>query len=191
MVGAMRQHTPVLTVASFRAWLRSRPDEEHWELIEGIPMMMAPPNRRHQRIVSNLESLLNAALKRHDPSFAAYHDIGVNIVSTFPYDPEPDVAVIREDENPDPRYADRFYLVAEVLSDSDRDIIEGKRDIYRAQPSCRCVLLVRQDRPEIIVDLRTGDGWRSQVLGDADELAVPEFGFFCPVKDVYRDTPIG
>jgi hypothetical protein len=40
MVGAMRQHTPVLTVASFRAWLGSRPDEEHWELIEGIPMMI-------------------------------------------------------------------------------------------------------------------------------------------------------
>jgi Uma2 family endonuclease len=191
MVGAMRQHTPILTVDSFRAWLKSRPDEERWELIEGIPMMMAPPNRRHQRIVSNLESLLNAAFDRQGSPFIAYHDIGVNIVSTVPYDPEPDVAVIRENENPDPRYADRFYLVAEVLSDSDRDIIEGKRDIYRAQPSCRCILLVRQDRPEIIVDRRTGDGWRSQVLGDADELSLPEFGLSCPVKDVYRNTPIG
>jgi Uma2 family endonuclease len=191
MVGAMRQNAPILNVASFRAWLRSRPDEEHWQLIEGIPMMMAPPNRRHQRIVSNLESLLNTALKRHAPAFAAYHDIGVNIVSTVPYDPEPDVAVIREDENPDPRYADRFYLVAEVLSDSDKDIIDGKRDIYRAQPSCTCVLLIRQDRPEIIVDRRIGEGWRSQVLHDADELALPEFGFQCPVRDVYRDTPFG
>src|ERR1700733_5395684 len=186
MVGAMRQYSPILTVASFRAWLRSRPEEEHWELIEGIPMMMAPPNRRHQRIVSNLELLLNAALRRHDPSLAAYHDIGVNIISGVPYDPEPDVAVIRDDENPDPRYADRFYLVAEVLSDSDRDIFEGKRAIYRAQPSCTCILLVRQDRAEIVVDLRAGEGWHSQVLGDADELALPEFGFCCPVKDVYR-----
>src|ERR1700758_2037239 len=131
MGGALRQDTAILSVASFRAWLASRPDEEHWELIEGVPMMMTPPNRRHQRIASNLEALLNVALKRHDPAFAAYHDIGVNIVSTVPYDPEPDVAVIRDDENPDPRYADRFYLVAEVLSDSDRDIIEAKRDIYR------------------------------------------------------------
>ncbi len=45
-------------------------------------MMMTPPNRRHQRITSNLESLLNAALEPHDPLFAAYHDIGVNVVST-------------------------------------------------------------------------------------------------------------
>src|SRR3984957_14330561 len=190
MVGAVHQHAPILSVASFRAWLTSRPDEEHWELIEGVPMMMKLPNRRHQRIASNLESLLNAAPKRHAPGFAAYHDIGVNIVSTVPYDPEPDVAVIREDENPDPRYAERFYLGAEVLSESDKGVIESKRDIYRAHPSCTCILLVRQDRLEIIVDRRTGDGWRSQALHAADVLTVAEFGLSCQVGDVYRDTAL-
>jgi len=192
MIGAARQVAPILSVASFRSWLTSRPDEEHWELIEGIPMMMAPPNRRHQRIAANLESLLNAALKRHDPGLSAYHDIGVNIVSTVPYDPEPDVAVIREDENPDPRYAERFYLAAEVLSDSDKDIMDSKRDIYRSQPSCRCILLVRQDRVEITMDRRTEDGWHSQVLRDVGEtLSLPEFGLSCRVRDVYQDTPLG
>jgi len=191
VVGTARQHAPILSVASFRAWLASRPDEEHWELIEGVPMMMAPPNRRHRRIASNLENLLNAALKGHDPRLAAYRDIGVNIVSTVPYDPQPDVAVIREDENPDPRYAEKFYLAAEVLSDSDKDFIESKRDIYRAHPSCTCILMVRQDVVEIIADLRTADGWRTQVLRDSDELRLPQFGLACAVKDVYRDTALG
>jgi Uma2 family endonuclease len=191
MVGTARQHAPILSVAAFRVWLTSRPDEEHWELIDGVPMMMAPPNRRHQRIANNLENLLNGALKRHDPRFAAYHDIGVNIVSAVPYDPEPDVAVIREDENPDPRYAERFYLVAEVLSESDKAIIESKRDIYRAHPSCTCILLVRQDTMEIVAHLRTADGWRTQVLRDSDELRLPQFGLACPVKEVYRDTLLG
>ena len=190
MAGAVRQNSPILSVASFRTWLASRPDEEHWELIEGVPVMMTPPNRRHQRIASNLESLLNAALKRHDSAFAAYHDIGVNILSTVPYDPEPDVAVIREDENPDPRYADCFYLVAEVLSDSDEGFIDSKRDIYRAHSFCTCILLIRQDRMEITADRRTVEGWRSQVLRADDELALPEFGLACQVKDVYRDTPL-
>src|SRR5712691_3912132 len=99
MVGALRQNAPILSVASFRTWLGSRPDEEHWELIAGVPVMMTPPNRRHQRIASNLESLLNTALRRHHRAFSAYQRIGVNIVSTVPYDPEPDVVVIREDEN--------------------------------------------------------------------------------------------
>src|SRR5258706_12896735 len=155
LVRAVRQHAPILSVASFRAWLASRPEEEHWELIEGVPMMMTPPNRRHQRIASNLETLLNAALKRHDPALAAYHDIGVNIISAVPYDPEPDVTVIREDENPDPRYAERFYLVAEVLSESDKGVIESKGDIYRAHPSYTCILLVRPDPSVITVHRRT------------------------------------
>ena len=191
MVGAVRRQNPILTVASYRAWLESRPDEEHWELIEGVPMMMTPPNRRHQRIASNLESLLNASLKRHDSPLTTYQNIGINIVSTVPYDPEPDVAVIREDENPDPRYADRFYLVAEVLSDSDKSVIEGKRDIYRAHPSCSCILLVRQDRMEIVVDRRTDAGWSTQTLNGEDRLVLPEFGLHCTVKDVYRDVLLG
>jgi Uma2 family endonuclease len=191
MVGIATQNAPILSVASFRRWLESRPDEERWELIEGVPMMMAPPNRRHQRIASNLESLLNAALKRHDPKFAAYQAIGVNIVSSVPYDPEPDVTVVREDENPDPRYADRFYLAAEILSDSDTGIIDSKRDIYRAHPSCTCILLVRQDRAEIIVDRRSAGGWGSRVLHADDELKLPEFGLACAVRDICRDTPLG
>jgi hypothetical protein len=51
--------------------------------------------------------------------------------------------------------------------------------------------LVRQDRSEIIVDRRTADGWRSQVLHAADELTVLELGLTCRVADVYRDTPLG
>jgi Uma2 family endonuclease len=191
MVGALHHNAPILSVAAFRAWLTTRPDKERWELIEGVPIMMTPPNRRHQRIASNLESLLNAALKIHNPNLVAYHDIGLNIVSTVPYDPEPDVAVIREDENPDPRYADRFYLVAEVLSESDQDVIDRKRGIYREHPSCTCILLVRQDRAELIVEQRTADDWTSRTLGASDQLLLPEFGLACPVKDIYRDTPLG
>jgi Uma2 family endonuclease len=191
MGGAVRQHAPILSVASFRTWLRSRPDDEHWELIAGLPMMMTPPNRRHQRIVWNLENLLNEALAAHDPTLEAYHDVGVNIVSAVAYDPEPDVVVLREIENPDPRYAERFYLVAEVLSESDKDIIDSKRDIYRAHPACAWILLVRQDRAEITVDQRTGDGWSSQVLHATDGLVLQAFGLRCQVRDVYRRTPLG
>jgi Uma2 family endonuclease len=101
------------------------------------------------------------------------------------------MAVIREGVNPDPRYADRFYLVAEVLSESDKGIIENKRDIYRAHPSCTCILMVRQDRLEITVQRRTGGGWHGHVLLGADELALPDSGLACLLSDVYRDTALG
>lgn len=153
-------------------------------------MMMAPPNRRHQRIVWNLENLLNTALADHDPTLEVYHDVGVNIVSAVPYDPEPDIAVIRETETADPRYVDRFYLVAEVLSDSDRDVIDLKREVYRAHPTCTCILLIRRDRAEIVVDQGTADGWHSQVLHAGDELVLPAFGLSCPVREIYQRTPL-
>src|ERR1700694_2084035 len=62
MVGASQQKSAPLSVEAFRNWVASRPDEERWELVAGVPMMMAPPTRDHQRIASNLERLLNDAI---------------------------------------------------------------------------------------------------------------------------------
>jgi Uma2 family endonuclease len=138
----------------------------------------------------NLANLLNEALAAHDPTLEAIHDAGVNVVSEAPYDPEPDVVVIRESDNPDPHYAGQLYLVAEVLSDSDKDVIGRKRQLYQAQPACSCILLVRQDRAEIAVDRRSEEGWRTEVLLAEDQLSLPAFGLRCRVRDVYRRTPL-
>ena len=75
--------------------VESRPDNEHWELIGGVTMMMAPPTHDHQRIASNLERMLNEALETHRPRSAAYQRVGLNLAPVAPdYDPEPDVAMI-------------------------------------------------------------------------------------------------
>jgi hypothetical protein len=60
-VAVARQH-PYMNVPQFLCFLHSRPDEERWELIEGVPMMVPPPKIAHQRIASNLERYLNDAL---------------------------------------------------------------------------------------------------------------------------------
>ena len=43
-----------MDVDEFMAFLETRPDEERWDLIEGVAVMMAPPSVAHQRIVYNL-----------------------------------------------------------------------------------------------------------------------------------------
>ena len=70
---------PGLSVEAFRAFYDGRPDEERWELIDGVPMMMAPPTFVHQRIASNLERLFNDALELHRPTWAAYQRGGLNL----------------------------------------------------------------------------------------------------------------
>jgi hypothetical protein len=37
---------PGLSIEAFRAFYHGRPDEERWELIDGVPMMMAPAHLR-------------------------------------------------------------------------------------------------------------------------------------------------
>jgi Uma2 family endonuclease len=162
-----------MSVELFRGFVEGRPDEEHWELIDGVAMMMAPPTLAHQRIASNLERLLLDALESHAPTMTAFQAIGINLgPAVQDYDPEPDVVVTDNAtaEKPGERYAHRFYLVAEIVSSSDRTHVESKREVYKLHDSCTCILTVRQDRFEIRIDLRTDTGWSEQVLKQADDL---------------------
>jgi Uma2 family endonuclease len=181
-----------MSIELFRAFYDSRPDEEHWELIDGAAMMMAPATFAHQRICSNLERLLNDALETHNPGWAAYQRVGVNLKPEVDrYDPEPDVVVVDTVQDLKERYADQFYLAAEVLSDSDSSRVELKRGVYKLHPHCRCVLSVRQDRHEVRVDSRTETGWQVMLLQQpTDLLEIDEFGLRCPLADLYRGTPL-
>ena len=179
-----------LSIATFRAWLESRPERERWELIAGVPMMMAPPTHDHQRIASNLEWLLNDALEAHRPEFTAYQRVGLNLAPVAPdYDPEPDVAVVSADEDGDVRYSDRFFLAAEIVSRSDQKTVESKREVYQRHPDCRCVLVIQQDRFDVIVAVSTDAGWTDRRLANAlDELVLEDFGLRCTLADLYRGT---
>lgn len=186
------QKRPGLSVEAFRAFYQSRPGEERWELIDGVPMMMAPPTFIHQRIASNLERLLNDALETRRGSFAAYQRGGLNLKRAVAnYDPEPDVVVVDVVLEPDQHYVDRFYLAAEVVSDSDRKAVAGKREIYKLHQHCSCVLTVRQDRCHIRIDTRTSTGWQVKLLSKpADVFALPDFGLRCTLGDLYKGTPL-
>lgn len=192
MTAVAHRQRPGLSIETFRAFYESRPDEEHWELIEGVAMMMAPATKAHQRIASNLERLLNDALDRHNATMTAYQRLGMNLKSVADnYDPEPDVVIVDSEGGFDQRYQDRFYLAAEVVSDSDGSKMDLKREIYKLHPHCRYVLTVRQDRFEVRIDSRTDAGWLANVLVKPDDVvALPAFGLSCIVADLYRGTPL-
>jgi Uma2 family endonuclease len=194
MAGAPQRKPPRMSVGVFRGFLEGRPDEEHWELIDGVAVMMAPPTLAHQRIATNLQSVLNAALENHAPALVAFQRPGLNLAPAVEdYDPEPDVVVIdgNASEQPGERYANRFYLVAEIVSASDQTYVESKRAVYKQHDSCRCTLTIQQDRCDVRIDLRRDDVWREQVLTNADDiLELPDFGLRCKIADLYRGTPV-
>ena len=194
MTGVARRNPPLMSIELFRAFYASRPDEEHWQLIDGVAVMMTPPTPAHQRIASNLESLLNDALESHAPDLVAYQGLGVDLAPTVEhYDPEQDVLVVDADVSRavDIRYMKRFYLAAEIVSASDRVWVDQKREIYKLHESCSCVLSVQQDRFHVRVDLRTDTGWKDHILAKPDDLlALPGFGLSCRLSDLYRGTPL-
>ena len=138
MAGVSIRPQPRMSVELFRSFLEGRPDEERWELVDGVAMMMAPPTYVHQQIATNLQLLLFNALEAHSPTLAVYQRGGVNFGPAFEhYDPEPDVLVVDAEvtQELERRYADRFYVAAEIISSSDGRRTDSKREIYKASRS--------------------------------------------------------
>jgi Uma2 family endonuclease len=110
-------------------------------------MMMPPPTLVHQRIGRNLETLLNERLQHVKPEWQADREIGLLFPGDEKYNPQPDVTVIDAEIRLGQLYAERFYLVAEVLSESDMpEVIDAKLAYYKSHAPNRAMLLVRQDR---------------------------------------------
>ena len=104
--------------------------------------------------------------------------------------PEADVAVF--DAMADYKsYSDKFYLVAEVLSDSNTDKdIAVKRQRYLQLPDNRYFILVEQKRMHVEMLARAA-AWQPQVLQAPDDiLQLPDFGFATTLSALYRGTPL-
>ena len=203
----MQLATPAQTAApgrmsarEFRAFAESRPDHERWELIAGVPIMMVPPLLVHNLVANNLNLLLSAALAEHDPTRISLQRSGVELgLETDEYRPEPDVMVLDAEFEPEQRYVERAYLLAEIVSSTDYAKIPGgrepwievKRRLYLAHEFCEAVLIIEQSRMEVRADIRTEAGWTSAMLADpAEELLLPSFGLRCRVADLYNGTPL-
>ncbi|MFL5034606.1 MAG: Uma2 family endonuclease [Microvirga sp.] len=178
-------------VALFHEWLDTRSPEEHWELIEGVAVMNPAPLVGHQRIASNFEHHLNDALARNKPAWRADREIGIELSDDSPYRPEPEIAVVDADIDTTRRGVDRFYLIVEVRSESDRErLFASKLDFYKSHPHNRWIVVVEQDRVEATIHERQDDGgWAMRRLSRAsDRLTFGEIGEVCALGDLYRHT---
>jgi Uma2 family endonuclease len=131
----------------FHAFRDARPEGEKWELIGGLPVKKDRPTLAHQRIASSLQRLLNCRLEVAQPEWQADCSVNVWLKGDEKYNPEPDVTVIDAAIAMGQIYVERFYFVAEILSESDRrEVLEAKLAYYQEHVHNKCVLFVRQDR---------------------------------------------
>ena len=183
----------------FVAFFATRPREERWQLIDGDVIMMNPPKLRHQMIGGNLARALNDIFERHHPELSALQEVGLLVPGVQRFRPRADVAVIDDSVDLDTSWADRFHLVAEVLSESITPRqIERKRKRYMLHPLNRYVLVIAQLEPRVEVFART-NGWQPRVLTRLDdELQLPDLGagpegdpeISIPLRRLYAGTPV-
>jgi len=179
-----------MDVDEFMAFLETRPHGEHWELIEGVAMMMAPATYAHQRIAYNLCILLNGAFAVHHLDLFAYFDVGVRTIGVRNFQPQPDVVVVPGVSGYN-LYSERYQLVAEVLSPSNtRREIGLKLRQYREAPDNLYAVVIEPREFLVEIHARSGN-WQPTTLTQADDLMeMPKFGLTCRVGDLYRGTPL-
>jgi len=179
-----------MDVDEFMAFLETRPKGEHWDLIEGSAVMMAPPSYAHRRIAFNLCNLLNSAFTARRLDLFAYFDVGVRTPGVRNFQPQPDVAVVPGVSGYD-LYSEHFQLVAEVLSPSNtRQEIDLKLRRYREAPD-NLYAMVIEPRGFLVEIHAKNRNWQPAILMHADDsIEMPEFGLRCSVADLYRGTPL-
>ena len=179
-----------MDVDEFMAFLETRPDEERWDLIEGVAVMMAPPSYAHQRISYNLCQLLNAAFAARRLDLFAYFEAGVRSPGVRNFQPQPDVVVVPGVAGYD-IYSERFQVVAEVLSPTNRrQEIDLKLRRYREAPH-NLYAVVIEPRKFLVEIYAKRASWQPTVLTKADDqIEMPEVGLRCRVADLYVGTPL-
>jgi Uma2 family endonuclease len=173
-----------MDVSEYRLWVEGRPAHERWELLDGEPVLMAPPRERHQRIVMNLAGRLDSLAEsrgcRAMPGLAILSD------AVDDFSPIPDVVVRCGPPLPDGYAADPL-LVAEVLSPTTMSLDRGRKiDFYRTVQSLGAILIVYSDEARVEVWRRAGDDWTVSALGLDGTVTLPELDGAVPVRDIYR-----
>lgn len=119
---------------SYLAWLDTRPDEEHYEVVDGVPVMSPGPIFVHQRCVVRLVSLLVPACPARYEVLASPFD-WVLWEQPLLNVRQPDLLIMKQ---PDDLHSRGVFepplLAVEVLSDSsiERDLVAKRRDYGRA-----------------------------------------------------------
>ncbi len=191
----MTLHAPLsasgtMDVGEFMAFLETRPDNERWDLIEGVAVMMAPPSYAYQRIASNLCGLLNNAFPGQRLDLFAYQRADVRNPELRNFQPEPDIVVVPGVAGYD-LYSEQFRLIAEVLSPTNtRAEIDMKLRRYREAPDNLYVVVI-EPREFLLVIYARSRNWEPIILSKAeDAIEMPEFGLRCRLGDLYIGTPL-
>lgn len=175
------------TVEELDRWHAEQP--ERWELILGVPVMMAQGSRRHTLIETNIARHLGNKLAGTGCHF--YVD-GVEVKErNVDLSAVPDVVVeCRPPDFSTPEAVEPTVLV-EVLSPSiERDDTGRKWRGYRLIPSLRHYLVVDQEERFVTVHTRTGRSSFAEDMVQEGAIELTGLGVSLSLDEVYENVAL-
>jgi Uma2 family endonuclease len=164
--------------------------QDKWELVDGVPIMMAGATQRHQDVAANLLASLHQRL-RGSGCRPTGSDTGVLTGDTSVR--YPDLVVDCGPRYDDSMHATKPTVVIEVLSPSTRGFDSHLKLIeYKGNTDISQVLLVDTVTPRVLVHLRDGEVWREEILtGLKGVIDLPDIRTELPMADVYDGIDFG
>jgi Uma2 family endonuclease len=164
--------------------------QDKWELVDGVPIMMAGATQRHQDVAANLLASLHQRL-RGSGCRPTGSDTGVLTGDTSVR--YPDLVVDCGPRYDDSMHATKPTVVIEVLSPSTRGFDSHLKLIeYKGNTDISQVLLVDTVTPRVLVHLQDGEVWREEILtGLKGVIDLPDVRTELPMADVYDGIDFG
>jgi len=154
--------TGSMDVDEFMAFVETRPGKEHWELIEGIAVLMIPASIAQRRIAHNLSELLNREFEARSFDLFAYIGTAVRVQNNRHFQSQPDVVIIPGVASYDV-YSEKFQLAGEIMSPTNtRTEIDLKLRRYREGPDNLYVVVIEPS--EFLVEIHARrESWQPKV----------------------------
>lgn len=168
------------TIEEFLAYTATRPDEERWELIEGVPVLNASPVDHHQIIASNIVTHLKIEKRRMGTPWLPLIGIGTRVPISANSLPQPDVFVL--EGTPTGRAGaraetDDAMVIFEVLSPSNTKADQAwRRRVYASVPNCQYYVTVSM-KAAAMTTFDRSTGWAArEAAGLQAVLDLPALG---------------
>ena len=181
-----------MTLEAFLAW--DAPGPARWQLIDGVPVAMAPAGRAHGRLQATITALIDSHLNAIDSPCVVLTNPG--IVPAFQASRNffiPDVAVTCSESDTDPAALHHPALVIEILSPSNH--AETWRNIraYMLIESVQEILVIYTATVRAELLQRGADGsWPDDVTPITQgAFTLASIGLNVPLGVLYRRSGVG
>jgi Uma2 family endonuclease len=159
-------------------------DRRH-QLVDGIPIMMAPTLEAHGELVINIGAEIRSRLR---PPCRVIGEAGVTIPTRRDTFYVADLAATCAPRESGRRMVAEPVVIVEVLSPSTGPVDRWRKVAdYRTLPSVEAIIVAFGDERRIELQRRSPDGWRVEDLIGQAELNLPCCTAPIPLDALYQD----